>query len=106
MKNKNFILIISIILILINLSYSQNSTFGLELKPFEEICLREYYKSKTVIIFELNSEDPNMLLEIKSPNGAILFHQKNRTSLFPLTTEINGFFSVCTKNMANQNGGS
>ena len=76
----------------------------MELKPFEEICLREYYKSKTVIIFELNSEDPNMLLEIKSPNGAILFHQENRTSLFPLTTEINGFFSVCTKNMANQNG--
>ena len=104
MKNKKIIFFISIILTLFNFSYSQNSTFGMILKPFEEICLSEYYKSQTVIIFELNSESPNILLEVKSPKGTILFHQKNTTSLFPLTTEINGFFSVCTKNMANMDG--
>ena len=45
-----------------------------------------------------------MLFEIKSPDGRILFHQINSTSLFSLTTQSNGFYAVCAKNMGKFSG--
>ena len=76
----------------------------MELDSFQERCLSEYYKSQTVIIFELRSASPEMLFEIKSPDGRILFHQINSTSLFSLTTQSNGFYAVCAKNMGKFSG--
>ena len=88
-----------IIFLLVKLSISQYNSFGMELDSYQERCLSEYYKSQTVIIFELNSATQEMLLEVKSPDGKILFHHINATSLFSLTTKYNGFYSVCAKNM-------
>jgi hypothetical protein len=70
----------------------------MELDSYQERCLSEYYKSQTVIIFGLSSASQEMLLEVKSPDGKILFHHINATSLFSLTTKHNGFYSVCAKN--------
>jgi hypothetical protein len=76
----------------------------MELDSYQERCLSEYYKSQTVIIFGLSSASQEMLLEVKSPDGKILFHHINATSLFSLTTKHNGFYSVCAKNMGKYSG--
>ena len=98
MKNHSLIISLLIFLLLFNLSFNQSFSFGIELHSFEERCLTEYYKSQTVIIFELSSSNPIISLEVKSPDGTTLYHNINTTSLFSLTTQSNGFYSVCAKN--------
>ena len=104
MSNHSLIISLLTFFILINFSLNQFTSFGMELDSFQERCLSEYYKSQTVIIFELRSASPEMLFEIKSPDGGILFHQINSTSLFSLTTQSNGFYAVCAKNMGKFSG--
>ena len=101
---KILLLINLIFLLLISFSSSQFSSFGIELDSYQERCLSEYYKSQTVVIFELNSELKEMQLEVKSPDGRILYHHTNKTSLYSLNTKNNGFYSVCAKNMGNIKG--
>ena len=45
-----------------------------------------------------------MLLEVKTPDGRIVYHHINNTSLFSLTTKSNGFYSVCARNMGRFSG--
>jgi len=104
MNNHSLIISLLTFFLLINFSLNQFTSFGMELDSFQERCLSEYYKSQTVIIFELRSASPEMLFEIKSPDGRILFHQINSTSLFSLTTQSNGFYAVCAKNMGKFSG--
>ena len=104
MNNHSLIISLLTFFLLINFSLNQFTSFGMELDSFQESCLSEYYKSQTVIIFELRSASPEMLFEIKSPDGRILFHQINSTSLFSLTTQSNGFYAVCAKNMGKFSG--
>ena len=104
MNNHSLIISLLTFFLLINFSLNQFTSFGMELDSFQERCLSEYYKSQTVIIFELRSTSPEMLFEIKSPDGRILFHQINSTSLFSLTTQSNGFYAVCAKNMGKFSG--
>ena len=91
-------------LILFHFSSSQYSSFGMELDSNQERCLSEYYKSQTVIIFELNSQIKEMQLEVRSPDGKIYYRHTNTTSLYSLTTKNNGFYSVCAKNNGNIKG--
>ena len=104
MNNHSLIISLLTFFLLINFSLNQFTSFGMELDSFQERCLSEYYKSQTVIIFELRSASPEILFEIKSPDGRILFHQINSTSLFSLTTQSNGFYAVCAKNMGKFSG--
>ena len=102
--HNQLIIILLIAFILLKLSLSQYNSFSMELDSFQERCLSEYYKSQTVIIYELESRSKEMLLEVKSPDGRIVYHHINNTSLFSLTTKSNGFYSVCTKNMGRFSG--
>ena len=104
MKNQSLIISILTFLLLINFSINQYSSFGMELDAFQERCLSEYYKSQTVIIIETYSATQDMQLEVKAPDGRILFHNVNNTSLFSLNTAANGFYSICTKNLGRFSG--
>ena len=104
MKNKISIISLLLFFLSINLTFTQYSSFGMELDSFQERCLSDYYKSQTVIAYELNSNHPEMVLEVKSPDGRILYHYINATSLFSLTAIRNGFYSVCVKNMGKYKG--
>ena len=104
MKTQLSIISILLFLFSINITLTQYSSFGMELDSFQERCLSEYYKAQTVIIFELDSNFPEMLLEVKAPDGRILYHHTNSTSLFSLTTKSNGFYSVCAKNVGKFKG--
>ena len=104
MKNKISIISLLLFFVSINLTFTQYSSFGMELDSFQERCLNDYYKAQTVIVYELNSNHPEMVLEVKSPDGRILFHHINATSLFSLTANSNGFYSVCAKNMGKYKG--
>ena len=90
--------------ILIKLTLCQYYSFSMDLDSFQERCLSEYYKSQTVIIYELESRSSEMLLEVKSPDGRIVYHHINNSSLFSLTTKSNGFYSVCAKNLGRFSG--
>ena len=103
MYNQSIIILITTFLLL-KISLCQYNSFSMELDSFQEICLSEYYKAQTVVIYELESRSPEMLLEVKSPDGRIVFHHINNTSLFSLTTKSNGFYSVCTKNLGRFSG--
>jgi hypothetical protein len=104
MKNQSLIISILTFILLINFSINQYSSFGMELDAFQERCLSEYYKSQTVIIIETYSATQDMQLEVKAPDGRILFHNVNSTSLFSLNTAANGFYSICTKNLGRFSG--
>ena len=99
MKNQSLAISLLIFFILFNVILDQYSSFGIDLESFQERCLSEYYKSQTVVIYELYSDSPEMELEVKSPDGGILYHNINTSSLFSLTTQSNGFYEVCAKNM-------
>jgi len=99
MKNQSIIISLLLFFILINDILGQYSSFGMDLESFQERCLSEYYKAQTVIIFELLSDSPEMQLEVKSPDGGVLYHNVNATLLYSLTTQSNGFYEVCAKNM-------
>ena len=105
-KMKNQICIISFLTFFLSFNYtlSQYYSFGMELDSFQERCLSEYYKAQTIVVYELNSNHPEMVLEVKSPDGKILFHYINSTSLFSLNTNSNGFYLVCAKNMGKYKG--
>ena len=104
MKNQSLIISILTFILLINFSINQYSSLGMELDAFQERCLSEYYKSQTVIIIETYSATQDMQLEVKAPDGRILFHNVNNTSLFSLNTAVNGFYSICTKNLGRFSG--
>ena len=103
MYNQSIIILITTF-VLLKISLCQYNSFSMELDSFQERCLSEYYKAQTVVIYELQSRSPEMLLEVKSPDGRIVFHHINNTSLFSLTTRSNGFYSVCTKNLGRFSG--
>ena len=104
MKKTISIFTLLLILLSINLTLTQYTSFGMELDSFQERCLSDYYKAQTVIVYELNSNHPEMVLEVKSPDGKILFHFINATSLFSVTTNSNGFYQVCAKNIGKFKG--
>ena len=92
--------LIIILFLLLKISLSNYHSFMTELAPGGERCLSEYYKSQTVVIVELHSNSPGLQLEVKSPDGRILYHHNNFTSLCSITTKSNGFYSICAKNFA------
>ena len=91
--------LIIILFLLFKISLSQYHSFMTELAPGGERCLSEYYESQTVFIIELHSNSPGLQLEVKSPDGRILYHHNNFTSLCSITTKSNGFYSICVKNL-------
>ena len=98
------LIIIFLISLFIKFSKNQFSSFIMELDSFQERCLSEYYKSDTVVIIELKSPSPEILLEVRGPDGKILYHHLNTTSIFSLPVKINGFYSICSKNMGKYSG--
>ena len=99
MQNSSFILFNIFFFLLITITNCQFSSFNFELDSDELRCLNEYYKMQTVIIYEVTSESKDILSEVKSPNGYILFHNKNTTNIFSFTTQYNGFYNFCVLNM-------
>ena len=102
MKNNSKIFPIIILVLLINLSTNKNTTFGLELFSYNERCLTEYFLKQTVVVFELNSDNPRMELTVKLPEGNVIYNKMNNTSLFSITTPSNGLYSVCIKNFGKE----
>ena len=70
----------------ITITKCQYSTFNFELDSKEQLCLNEYYKIQTVIIYEVTSESKDILSEVKSQSGHILIHYKNSKNIFSFTT--------------------
>ena len=102
MKNNSKIFPILIFVLLINISTNKNTTFGIELNSYHERCLTEYYLKQTVVVFELNSDNPRMELTVKLPEGNVIYNNMNKTSLFSITTPSNGLYSVCVKNFGKE----
>ena len=96
MKTQFLINSLIIFLLSFNFTLTQSSSFWIELNSFQEKCLSDYYKAQTVIVFQLDSNFQETQLEVRSPDGRILFHD---TSLFSLTAPNSGFYSVCAKNL-------
>ena len=104
MKTSSIIFITFIFLIyLIKPSKCQYSAFGMDLDAYQERCLNEYYKIKTVIILEVTSKSNNILTQVKSPNGRIIHYNTNTTTVFSFTSQYNGYYNFCIKNNGNSN---
>ena len=84
-------------LFIIYQSKCQYYSFGMDLDAYPKRCLTEYYKSQTVIIFQVNS-NKDILTKIKEPNGNIIYENTNSTIVFPFTTKYNGYYNFCMKN--------
>ena len=51
-----------------------------------------------MVILEVTSESNQVLTEIKAPNGHIIYHNTNATSIFSYSTQHNGFANFCVEN--------
>ena len=90
-------------LYIINPSKCQYSSFGIELDGYQERCLSEYYKIQTVILVEVTSKSKDILTQIKEPNGKIIYHNTNYTSIFSFTSQYNGYYNFCLRNNGHGN---
>ena len=102
MKNP-FSILFTFLFLIIKISKCQYSSFGMDLDAYQERCLNEYYKVQTVIIFEVNCEIKDILSQIRSPNGRIIYYNTNNTSTFSFTTQNNGYYNFCMKNLGDTN---
>ena len=75
----------------------------MDLDAYQERCLNEYYKVQTVIILEVNCEIKDILTQIRSPNGRIIYYNTNTTSIFSFTTQNDGYYNFCMKNLGDTN---
>ena len=103
MKKKSSLIFIIFFSFLISLINSQYSSFIIDLDPSQIRCLNEYYTIKTVVILEVTSESNQVLTEIKAPNGHIIYHNTNATSIFSYSTQHNGFANFCVENKGKMN---
>ncbi len=99
MKNYSLIIFIIFFSLLLTLSKCQYASFILDIDPNQNRCLNEYYKIQTVVIVEITSESKDILTDIKAPNGRIVYHNINSTSIYSFTTQHNGFMNYCMQNM-------
>ena len=102
MKNP-FSILFTFLFLIIKISKCQYSSFGMDLDAYQERCLNEYYKVQTVIIFEVNCEIKDILTQIRSPNGRIIYYNTNNTSTFSFTTQNDGYYNFCMKNLGDTN---
>ena len=103
MKNSSYILFITLCYFLISISKCQYSSFIIDLDANQQRCIIEYYKIKTVIIFEVTSDNKDILAEIRSPNGRIIYHNINSTNTYSFTSQNDGFFNFCIQNYGRVN---
>ena len=94
-----FFSLFTFLFLIIKISKCQYSSFGMDLDAYQERCLNEYYKVQTVIIFEVKCEINDILTQIRSPNGRIIYHNTNSTSIYSFTTQNDGYYNFCMKNL-------
>ena len=98
MNSFNYILVIIITLIFLINNSNCYFSLGMNIEPYQERCLSEYYTVDTILIIQLTSYNSETTLEVKSPNGRILYNNKNTTSTYSFTTTYNGYYSICITN--------
>jgi hypothetical protein len=97
MSLKYFVLL-TITAVLLNLS-SQVTSFTYMLDAKDTVCLHEYFSDKTLVVYEIYSDQPETQFTIRDPEGKALFDRKN-TKMFKesFTTYSGGYYEICIKN--------
>ena len=91
-----------IFLILILKIVSQQTSFEITLLEKEEKCFEEYYKTGTVIIMSIYSENP-IGLTIYMPSKQLLYGNITENHQFSFISEENDYYEFC---MFNENENS
>ena len=97
MSLKYFVLL-TVIAVLLNPSL-QVTNFSYILGASERICLHEYFSDKTLVVYEVFSEQAETQFTINDPDGKALFDKKN-TKMFKesFTTFSGGYYEICIQN--------
>ncbi len=86
--------------LLFSFSSCQVVSYEMDLYPNQDQCLSEYYQEQTVVIYESVSMSHRPLqVDIRSPDGRIMFHLVNDTTAYSLTTPTSGYYTICYKNL-------
>ena len=82
---------------LISFSLNQFYYFGFNIDTKEELCFQEYFEKETVVKYLSNSLLP-IQMEIKNPNGRIIYRQTSKNHSYTTTTSDNGYVNICFEN--------
>ena len=90
----------SFILFIIFLGYifSQKAFFIINLRSLDEYCLSEYFPDKTLVIYEIYSNNKKTRIQLKYENEIRVVKTLDKL-LLPITTEKGGDFELCITNL-------
>ena len=91
-------IILLLLLSLVSMISSQQSTLEFELEVSQINCLYEYFPESTLVILEVIPTEENVQIELKKPDQSILQSRKNETFKEAFTAETSGYYEVCIMN--------
>lgn len=90
--------ILLLLLSLVSMISSQQSTLEFVLEVSQTNCLYEYFPESTLVILEVIPTGENVQIELKKPDQSILQSRKNETFKEAFTAETSGYYEVCIMN--------
>ena len=86
------------------IKYSFSILCAFDIRPNTNYCVGEYLSEDTVAIFHLKSKKKNLIINIKDPQGVIIYTKTSQAEIrASLTAVESGNYEVCIQNN-NKNG--
>ena len=77
----------------------QQSIFRFNLEPNIEECFSEYFPDKTLVIFEVASDEGNCRYVLTNPKKVVIEDKQSVDYTYPFTTYEGGVYEICITNL-------
>ena len=77
----------------------QQSIFRFNLEPNIEECFSEYFPDKTLVIFELASDEGKCRYVLTNPKKVVIEDKQSVDYTYPFTTYEGGVYEICITNL-------
>ena len=77
----------------------QQSIFRFNLEPNIEECFSEYFPDKTLVIFEVASEEGKCRYVLTNPKKVVIEDKQSVDYTYPFTTYEGGVYEICITNL-------
>ena len=94
--------IVFIFIDLLILCSCQEIKFRFFLPSNVEECCSEYFRDKTLVIYEISSPASNNKYVITNPKKGIIEEKTDASFIYPFTTYEGGVYELCITNLANE----
>lgn len=99
---ESFKLIICSLFILFSFVNTQQNSFRFSLNPKEEECLFDYFADKTLVIYEVFTNETNIKVKLMSPEQKQITNETTTFFKYPFTTYSGGYYQICIQNVGDK----